>query len=106
MEPREGDPNIWIASCLETGYVTSGLGYAEAKENMLEVLRTETLYAQENGRKLRTKSPIPAALEKKWETVTRDNPPQTVLLFPEESHKRPAGRVTHQESVTVARAVR
>lgn len=46
MEPRENDQNIWVATCLETGYVVTGLGYEEAKENALEVLRTETIYAQ------------------------------------------------------------
>ena len=104
MEPRENDLNIWIATCLETGYIATGLGYDEAKQNMLEALRTETLYAQENGRKLKTRSPIPAVLEKKWETVTSEHPPERIQLFPPEK-KRP-GRVTQQGSVSVARAVR
>ena len=104
MEPRENDLNIWISTCLETGYITTGLGYDEAKENMLEALRTETLYAQENGRKLKTRSPIPAVLEKKWETVTSERPPESIDLFPPEK-KRP-GRIAHKGSVSVARAVR
>jgi hypothetical protein len=104
MEPRDSDPNIWVATSLETGYVATGLGYDEAKENILEALRTETLYAQENGRKLKARSPIPAVLEKKWETVTSEHPPESIDLFPPEK-KRP-GRVTHKSSVFVARAVR
>ena len=104
LEPRENDLNIWISTCLETGYVATGLGYDEAKTNMLEALRTETLYAQENGRNLKTRSPIPAVLEKKWETVTSEHPPESIDLFPPEK-KRP-GRVALKGSVSVARAVR
>src|SRR5229473_7596163 len=104
MEPREKDQNIWVATCLETGYIATGLGYDEARENVLNVLRTETIYAQENGRKLRTRSPIPAVLEKKWETVTSERPPESIDLFPPEK-KRP-GRVALKGSVSVARAVR
>jgi hypothetical protein len=104
MEPRENDLNIWIATCLETGYIATGLGYDEAKKSMLEALRTETLYAQENGRKLKTRSPIPAVLEKKWETVTSEHPPESLDLFPPEK-KRP-GRVAYKGRVSVARAVR
>jgi hypothetical protein len=104
MEPRENDLNIWIATCLETGYIATGLGYDEAKKNILETLRTETLYAQENGRKLKLRSPIPAVLEKKWETVTSEHPPESIDLFPPEK-KRP-GRVAYKGSVSVARAVR
>ena len=84
-------PNIWVATCLETGYIATGLGYNEARDNVLNVLRTETIYAQENGRKLRTRSPIPAVLEKKWETVTREHPPQTIPLFPPDHNKRQQG---------------
>jgi hypothetical protein len=104
MEPRENDLNIWVSTCLETGYVVTGLGYDEAKRNILEVLRTETLYAQENGRELKARSPIPPVLEKKWETVTSEHPPESVDLFPPE--KKHPGRVAHKGSVSVARAVR
>lgn len=104
MEPREADLNIWVATCLETGFIATGLGYDEAKENILEALRTETLYAQENGRKLKVRSPIPAVLEKKWETVTSEHPPESIDLFPP-GKKRP-GQVAHKGSVSLARAVR
>ncbi len=29
LEPRKNDPNIWVATCLETGFVATGLGYDE-----------------------------------------------------------------------------
>ncbi len=104
LEPRQSDPNIWVANCLETGFVTTGLGYDEARESILEVLRTEILYARGNGKRLRTRSTISAALEKKWKTVTSEHPPESINLFPPEK-KRP-GRATHEGSVSVARAVR
>ena len=104
MEPRESDQNIWVATCLETGYIATGLGYDEAKKSILEALRTETVYAQENGRKLKPRSPIPAVLEKKWETVTSEHPPESVDLFPPEK-KRPGSAAT-KGSVSVARTVR
>ena len=104
LEPRQSDPNIWVANCLETGFITTGLGYDEARKSILEVLRTEILYARENGKKLRTRSPIPAVLEKKWETVTSEHPAESINLFPPEK-KRPR-RVAHEGCVAVARAVR
>ena len=104
LEPRQSDQNIWVATCLETGYITTGLGYDEARESILETLRIEITYARGNGRQLRTRSPIPAVLENKWETVTSEHPPERIQLFPPEK-KRP-GRVTQQGSVSVARAVR
>lgn len=102
LEPRQSDPNIWVANCLETGFVTTGLGYDEAREGILEILRTEVLYAGEHGRKLRTRSPIPANLEARWEAVIREYPAQTIPLFPELKKKQP-GRV---RAVEVARVVR
>jgi len=105
LEPRENNPNIWVATCLETGYVSTGLGYDEARDNVLDLLRTEVTYAHENGRKLRTRATIPPVLEQKWKTVTSEHPPITQPLFPPE--KKPAGRVTTPvREVAVARAVR
>ena len=106
LEPRQSDPNIWVANCLETGYVTTGLGYDEARESILDVLRSEYLYAGEHNRKLKTRSPIPANLEAKWEAVTREYPPQTIPLFPSSPDKKPSRSVGQNNSVFVARAGR
>jgi hypothetical protein len=107
LEPREKDHNIWIATCLETGYVATGLGYAEARENILEILRNEVTYAAENGRKLTLQSPIPAVLEQKWEAVISERPPETIPLFSQQPSptpdKKPPARV---KQVAVARAIR
>lgn len=105
LEPRKNDPNIWVATCLETGYVCTGLGYDEARENILDLLRTEVTYANENGKKLATRATIPPVLEQKWKIATREYPPITQPLFPPE--KKPVGRVTvPDKQVAVARAVR
>jgi hypothetical protein len=103
IESRPHDPDVWVAECLETGFVATGLGYNEAREGILEILRTETKYAHENGRTLTGRMPVPTVLEERWETVTRDHPAQTIPLFP--AGKKPAGRVTDRQ-VAVARAVR
>lgn len=102
ISPRQSDPRIWVAQCLETGFVTTGVGHDEAQEGILEVLRTETAYAQENGVALARVSPIPAELEQEWELVTRDHPPQTFQLFPPE--RKPPSRVGGIKQVEVARA--
>jgi len=105
LETRGNDPNIWVATCLENGYVATGLGYDEARDNIIDLLRTEVIYANENGRKLGTRATIPSALEQKWKIATSEYPPTTQPLFPPE--KKPAGRVTAPErQVAVARAVR
>jgi hypothetical protein len=104
LEPREKDHNIWIATCLETGYVATGLGYAEARENIFEVLRNEVTYATENGRRITVRSVVPDLLEKKWEKVISEHPPETIPLFSSPSpDKKPPARV---KQVSVARAVR
>ena len=102
LEPRQSEPNIWVAECLETGFIATGVGYDEAREGILETLRREAVYARENGRSL-ARRPTPVDLEERWETVTRGHPPTTIELFPEE-RKRP-GRVTAVEHVAVARSV-
>jgi hypothetical protein len=105
LEPRPNDPNIWVATCLETGYIATGLGYNEARENIFELLRNEVIYAAENNRKLTRRSPIPAVLERKWEAVISEHPAETVQLFPEPTAppKKPVGSV---KQVSVARTVR
>jgi hypothetical protein len=105
LEPRENDQNIWVATCLENGYVCTGLGYDEARDNILDLLRTEVIYANENGRKLGTRAQVPPVLEQKWKIATSEHPPTTQPLFPPE--KKPVGRVTSSDrQVAVARAVR
>lgn len=49
ISPRVSDPRIFVAECLETEFVTTGVGYDEARDSILKVLRTETLYAREKG---------------------------------------------------------
>lgn len=105
LEPRTNDQNIWVATCLENGYIATGLGYDEARDNILDLLRTEYIYANENGRKLETRANVSPVLEQKWKIATSEHPPITQPLFPPE--KKPAGRVTTADrQVAVARAVR
>lgn len=105
LEPRLSDPNIWVATCLETGYIATGLGYDEAREAILTTLRNEVLYAQGNSRKLTTRSPIPVELENRWNKATSKHPPERIPLFPQPERK-PPGRVTKIKHVAMARAVR
>lgn len=102
LEPRSDDPNIWVATCLETRYVATGLGYAEARENILDILRNEIVYATENERKMTLRLPVPNDLERKWEAAISEHPAETIPIF-NAPEKKPPARV---KQVAVARAIR
>jgi len=102
VEPRPHDPDIWVAECLETGYIATGLGYSEAREGILEILRAEIAAADEAGRVF-AQARVPDDLERRWEAVTREHPAQSVPLFPGE--RKPPGRVVSGQ-VAVARSPR
>lgn len=85
IEPKKTDPRVWIATCLETGYVASGVGCQSARDQMLEILRAEWSYALQHNKLNQFFRVIPKSLEDRWEAVTRDNPPKRIRLFePEE----------------------
>jgi hypothetical protein len=100
LEPRTSDPNIWVARCLETGDVTTGLGYEEAREGILDILRTESRHAADQGRSLDFIEHVPAELESKWKAVTSERAPEIVQLFPP-----PKKRPTRAADVQVARSI-
>lgn len=102
LEPRQSDPDIWVARCLETGDITTGLGYEEAREGILDILRTEATYAAGQSRGLDVSTSIPAELEAKWKAITRERPPETVELFPTAPPKKRPGKVA---AVSMARSV-
>ena len=82
IAPKEKEPSVWIAHCLETGNVASAHSYAAVREMILDVLREEILYARKfNNIKAVFRSPIPQDLIDRWNEITRDNPPEEVALF-------------------------
>jgi hypothetical protein len=85
LEPKEKRGlTVWIATCLETGYVASGKTADRARDEMLAVLREEYTYAKKhnNLRALFRSAAIPQSLLDRWKDAIRVTPPQTVLLFP------------------------
>jgi hypothetical protein len=85
LEPKEKRGTaVWIATCLETGYVASGSTADRARDEMLAVLREEYTYAKKhnNLRALFRSSAIPQSLLDRWKDAIRVAPPETVLLFP------------------------
>ncbi len=85
IEPKEKDGVVWIATCLETGYVASGRDWDGARDEMLSVLREEYLYAQKhnNLRALFRTTAIPQTLLDRWKDAISVKPPKRVPLFPE-----------------------
>ena len=85
IEPKEKRQLVWIATCLETGYVASGDTCEAARDEMLSILREEYLYAKKhnNLRALFRSTAVPQTLLDRWEKAIRENPPKFISLFPE-----------------------
>lgn len=84
IEPKEKRQLVWIATCLETGYVASGNSCEIARDEMLSILREEYLYAKEhnNLRALFRTTIVPQTLLDRWEKAIRENPPEVYLALP------------------------
>lgn len=82
IEPK-ANTEKWIARCIDTGFVTAGGGFDTARDQMLDMLRTEVTYARDTNNIKALFRTVPASLEKRWEELTRDNPPEAIPLFPE-----------------------
>ena len=84
IEPSGTKKGVWVAHCLETGYVATGNSDAGARDQMLGILREEVSYARKHNNMgaIFRKSPIPQDLLDRWETAIREHPPKEVALFP------------------------
>ena len=82
--PKTSNPDVWVATCLETGYVAAGHTYEEARDQMLEILRGEVMFARKNNNMGGLFRPIPQELIDRWEAAIRDNPPEELSLFPDQ----------------------
>ena len=92
LEPRASDTSIWIATCLETGYVLNGRGLLEAREAILEALRDDA--NEHDGDLAHAYRPVSAELEAKWENAVREYSPEEIELFPPDGpDKKSPGRV-------------
>jgi len=86
IEPKEKQGAfVWIATCLETGFIASARDRDGARDEMLSILREEYLYAKKhnNLRALFRTTAVPQTLLDRWEKAIRENPPKFISLFPE-----------------------
>ena len=85
IEPKEKKELVWIATCLETGYVASGKTPSGARDEMFEILRHGYLYAVEhnNMRAFYRSTAIPQDLLDRWKDAIRGKRPKRIPLFPE-----------------------
>jgi predicted RNase H-like HicB family nuclease len=73
----------WVGECLETGNVSTGSTFEEARDEMLTVLRFEVSFAREQNNFKALFRNVPAELVHRWEAAIRDSKPEEVPLFPE-----------------------
>ena len=87
IEPKEKQALVWIATCLETGYVASANSCEAARDEMLSVLREEYVYARRhnNLRAFFRSTAVPQELLDRWKDAISDEPAKRIPLFPEES---------------------
>lgn len=83
ITPKKDQSGIWVAHCLETGYVTSAYSFDRARDMMLNVLREEYLFARKHNNMNSLFRPIPQELLDQWEEVTNELGVEQVSLFPE-----------------------